>query len=129
MGYELYITRADNFWETNEQPILEDEWENVANADPDLEKSQDDWYQRSNEDGSSEQFHPWIIKSHPERQPLWYMDGAINTKNPDEAARKKLFDLSQKLNAKVLGEEGETYNAEGNQHVITSVKKPWWKIW
>lgn len=114
MGYDLYITRADLPWKIEEEPISEAEWRAVADNDPDLEISKSDIYYRKNDDGSVERFHPWIIKSHPNQPPLWFMDGAIDTKNPDKLVIKKMVELANKLNAKVIGEHGEVYDSDGN---------------
>lgn len=138
MGYEIYITRASDVFETSESPILEDEWKSIASVDSDLAYSKDDWYERKNDDGLVERHHPWILRNHPNRQPLWFMDGAIHTTNPDEDAIKKMFVLANRLSAVVLGEEGETYGSDGKQMVDkpnlsavsgNSAKKPWWRFW
>ena len=46
------------------------------------------------------------------------MDGAIDTKNPDKLVIRKMVELANKLKAKVIGEEGEVYDSDGNsKHV------------
>ena len=114
MGYELYITRAENTWETKEKPILEFEWKAIAENDSELIYSNNDYYDRTNDEGQIERFHPWIIASHPDKPPLWFIDGAIDSKNPDKLTIKKMVELAEKLNAKVIGEDGEVYDSEGN---------------
>jgi len=113
MGYDLHITKAQFDWETKEFPISLSEWEGVATGDPDLRYATENYYQRRTLGGGSERIHPWLLVSHPEEPPLWFMDGAISCKNPDEATIRKMVVLAEKLGARVIGEEGETYDAEG----------------
>jgi hypothetical protein len=114
MSYNLYITRADNFWEAKEFPVKESEWRAVAEADPSLQYSIDDYYERRVEDGQAETIHPWLYMSLPETPPLWYEDGAIVAKNPDPRFIVKMVALAAKLDAHVIGEEGEVYDSSGN---------------
>jgi hypothetical protein len=52
--------------------------------------------------------------NHPDRVPFWYLDGAIETKNPDDRTIRKMVELAGRLGARVLGEEDEVYGADGN---------------
>jgi hypothetical protein len=54
-----------------------------------------------------------IWTTHPDQVPFWFMDGAIQTKNPDRSAIQKMVELARKLNAKVLGEGDEEYGPDG----------------
>jgi hypothetical protein len=131
MGYNLYITRASNFWETKDFPIIESEWLAVAEADPTLSYSTSDYYDQRLEDGHIERIHPWLYVAHPEKPPLWYIGGAIETKNPDTQLISKMVEIADKLNAKVIGEEGEVYDSSGNATSQTEEPPPqtksWWK--
>jgi len=109
VGYELYVTRADSHLETREKPISESEWLAAASADPTLSLSNEDYYERRGPDKTTERFHPWIWSAHPDTPPLWFIDGAINVKNPDPATISKLVELARILKARVIGEEGEEY--------------------
>lgn len=113
MSYEVFITRADVSWETAENPLSESEWLAVANASHELETSKANFYSRKNDDGEIEKYHPWLITSLPNKPPLWFIDGAINTDNPDIVTIKEMVVFSKILNAKVIGEEGEVYNENG----------------
>ena len=50
-----------------------------------------------------------------DRVPFWFIDGAVETKNPDEATVKKMVQLAKKLKARVIGEENEEYGPDGNR--------------
>lgn len=73
----------------------------------------EDYYDRT-VNGNIERTHPVLWMNHPSHVvPFWFMDGAIDTKNPDKATIKKMVELAGKLNAKVLGEEDEEYYLDG----------------
>ncbi len=112
MGYELYITRARSWLETEAAPIPEAEWNAVIISDPELEISLEDYYDRT-KDGVIQRVQPAIWKIHPDRVPFWYGDGAINTKSPDKATICKMAQISQKLRARVLDEADEEYGTDG----------------
>ena len=77
MGYELYITRAEFLWETQENPIAEEEWRAVANADSDLLLDTSSHLDYQVATGEIKRVHPWILKGHPNRSPFWFRDGAV----------------------------------------------------
>ena len=113
MGYELYITRADTWLERRQHPISGPEWDAVVATDAELKWSTQDWYERQSANRRVERFYAVIWITHPEKVPFWFMDGAIQTKNPDQMTIRKMVDLAHKLSAKVLGEEGEEYGPDG----------------
>src|SRR5688500_1543400 len=114
MGYELYITRAKSWLVSKESPIPQDEWDKVVDADPELVLSTDDFYVRK-VGRRTERIHPVIWRKHRDHVPLWFVDGAIQTKNPDVATVKKMVQIAKKLKARVIGEEAEEYGPDGKQ--------------
>ena len=112
MGYDFHITRAADWTQSEQQPISEAEWRELVDADPTLEVCQEDYYARES-NGQREQFHPVIWVTHPGRPCFWHMDGKITKKYPDDALIDKMIEIAQKLNARVLGDDGEEYTAEG----------------
>jgi hypothetical protein len=112
MGYNLYITRANSWLDTKKVPISKLEWESVVASDPSLKLSTQDYYDRMMH-GKIERVHPVLWTSQTDQVPLWFIDGAIDTKNPDKATTIKMVELARRLNAKVLGEEDEEYGMDG----------------
>ncbi|HZH30477.1 MAG TPA: hypothetical protein VEY11_06915 [Pyrinomonadaceae bacterium] len=112
MGYDLYITRAPSWLETEEYPISESEWKVVVAADPSLSVSEDFWFERSKGE-SVERIKAVIWDGHPERVPFWFYDGAISAKNPDDETIEKMVEIAEKLRAHVLGEEDEEHLGGG----------------
>ena len=45
-----------------------------------------------------------------------YRDGEITVKDPDREISRKMFTIAVALKARVQGDEGETYDANGNPH-------------
>ena len=112
MGYDLYITRAESWLDRKKSPIRREEWDSVVAADPELELSTQDYYERQVK-RRIERIYAVIWMVHPDRVPFWFLDGAVETKNPDDATIRKMVTLARKLKAKVLGEEDEEYGSDG----------------
>ncbi|MFH0130041.1 hypothetical protein ACGLHS_07510 [Variovorax sp. VaC1] len=131
MGYEIYITRAPSHLQTKEFPISRGEWQDVADSDDELVYSNEDWYERRLDSGEVERMHPWRYIKHPDRPPLWFSDGAVHTKSPDQATIAKLVSLAKRLNAIVLDEDGgSSYGADGTWkpwEPPADPRLPWWK--
>lgn len=145
MGYDLHITRRDD-WADREVPDISlDEWLSYVKTDTELELT--NAYEIKI--GSESQFqnrpgycewnaHP--TEKAPNARPWFaYWKGSIDTKNPDVATIRKMIQMASALNAKVQGDDGEFYDKESliqlekSQKQETSLareyKKPWWKFW
>ena len=51
----------------------------------------------------------WIDPKTNEKHYFYYWRGKISVKNPSESAIKKMKELASRLDAHVLGDEGEPY--------------------
>ncbi len=142
MGYELHITRSQDWVDSEKNPISLEEWKSFVESSSDFRH-----------DGFAEATTPYgdTIRVENEGLSVWteyskhgedggmawfdYHDGRIVVKNPDEEIIKKMFEVAQFFDAKVQGDEGEVYdeNGESNWEELTapteSKKKHWWKIW
>jgi len=71
---------------------------------------------------------PWARESNDPR-------GCISVKNPDEEILRKMHQIASQLDARVLGDEGEEYDAHGEvladpkDDDSSTHRKPWWKLW
>lgn len=107
MGYDLHITRAEEWAESQDHPITRAEVDALVHKDPELR-----WVSeiRATISGSEEtlviygDFIEWN-RGYPFR----YWEGALTYKNPDEPAMLKLIQLAGALNARVVGDDGEEY--------------------
>ena len=111
MGYEVHITRATEWIRSNEAPITEEDWLAVVDTDPELIVSADDYYDtKDRHTGAVRRVHAVSWTAHPEEPwPLWHDGDEILTKNADEPTIGKMKQLAQRLNARVLGDDGESY--------------------
>lgn len=102
MGYDLHITRAEDWANKDENPISAQEWLELIKDDPELIPSPK----------NGEYFVIWRgTVQYPETWFDW-QDGDIYTKNPDKATLWKLFQMAQRLRAQLQGDDGEVWGAQ-----------------
>jgi hypothetical protein len=97
MGYDVHITRAENWADNAGYEIDVQEWLEMIKDDRDLIPSPE----------NGDQFVVWRgTNKYPETWFSWE-NGNIFTTSPDKATLKKLYQVAQKLNAQVQGDDGE----------------------
>ena len=122
MGYEVHITRAEDWTQGEEHPILDKEWLEVVHSDPTLQVSEDDYLG----DGNAEWQHAVVWLDHSEKPQFWYGGGIITKKNPDERTLQKMTQIAHRLNARVLDDD----NAELGEEEIglfEQNQRSWWR--
>jgi prepilin-type processing-associated H-X9-DG protein len=122
MGYDVGITRKENWWDENGPEIHLNEWIDVVAADRDMRL--DGYAEAQVGDGKilrteNAGLSVWTAYSrHGEGGNMAWFDfrrGSIVVKNPDAEILQKMWSLAQTLSAKVQGDEGEFYDASGRQ--------------
>lgn len=113
MGYDLHITRAECWVESGDHPISLSEWQEIINGDPQLRL-----------ENAAEMIAPSVnlryenigmavctMEDEDEEYPVYfdYRDGRIVVKNPNDQIINKMKEIAEKLNASVIGDEGEIY--------------------
>ncbi len=100
LGYDIYITRAED-WANNESlQITIDEWLALVQSDAELIPV--------TENGQG--FVVWRgTTKYPETWFDW-LAGNIVTKNPDRATMHKMLEIASRLGAKIQGDDGELYD-------------------
>lgn len=99
MGYDIHITRAEDWAQNEGFEISADEWLKIIEEDPEL----------SLEGVNGPYFAVWTGEStYPDPWFDW-SGGNVYTKNPDEPMIEKMISLAQRLNGKVQGDDGEVY--------------------
>jgi len=99
MGYDLHITRKQD-WCDEEGPIISlEDWLKYVATDIEIER-----------DPNNGRHDFLYVKHSGESQPLWWARGEVFTKNPDKETVKKLIGISHALCARVLGDDGESYS-------------------
>jgi hypothetical protein len=120
MSYDLHITRREN-WSSGRSGISLAEW--LAYVDHDPEMRLDGFAEIVAPDGAvirmeSEGLAVWT--AHPLYATgfmAWFNhspSGRVTVASPDEECMKKMWHIAQALNARVQGDEGEFYDADGN---------------
>lgn len=144
MGYELHITRKENWYDKNEQLFIsEDEWKNFLSKDSEMRL--DNFAETKLSNGNllrMEKAGIAVWTANGEDMPVWFdhNSGNITVKNPDEKIIKKMLNIASTFKAKVQGDEGEVYELNAKNEVVSKTqdgritvvfdsKKPWWKFW
>jgi hypothetical protein len=127
VAYELHIQRS--------QPITAEEWMKVIETTDDLKIDGSDWVAINPATKTEIR-----IPRSPETVALWFPDleewikifhfrrGLVSFKatdwnNPKSPVREKAFELAQKLNAEIVGDEGEAYTHSRNETNPNSRRK------
>jgi hypothetical protein len=122
MAYDLRITRAPGDWfESESGGITAEEWLKLVEEDPELSlvpgrASLARWQ------GPSKHPDPWFD---------WWK-GTIKTKSPDPPMVEKMIQMAARLNARVQGDDGETYLSEGRVErdgVVDARPEMDWRRW
>jgi len=124
MGYDVHITRADDWTDSEKTPITLDEWLAYIEADPEMRhdgfaeaRTPEGHTLRIEADGLS----VWTAYSghDPEANTGgWFSwnDGDICVKNPDEEILRKMYAIAQVFDAHVQGDDGEEYDERGESN-------------
>ena len=140
MGYEVHITRKENWFDEAPEISLAD-WLDVVRTDPEMRN--DGYAEATVGDGSvlrveDPSMSVWLAYPGHLRDGnmawMWRSHGNVVTKNPDEAMLQKMAIIAQRLSAKVQGDEGEVYGIDGQLIAEAESRpqrscKPWWRFW
>jgi hypothetical protein len=101
MGYQVHITRAED-WAANEGlAIGREEWRTLVERDPQLRFSPDEGPECAIWKGAADE---------DEGRLLW-CDGNLTAVNPNAALLGKMLELADQLNARVQGDDGRPFTA------------------
>jgi hypothetical protein len=106
MGYDLHITRKEDWSDEDGPTISEAEWRCVIEEDPELQLDTETSCTMS--DGEYV-YAAW----NGEPGALGYYNGEITTKNPEQPLIRKMVSIARRLNATVQGDDGEIYREDG----------------
>ena len=124
MGYDAYITRAPHWIDSEGYEIERNEWLDLIESDGELHLAPE----------YGQCFAVFGDAATSSQRWLDWAQGNVFTKNPDETTLRKMLDLAERLNAKVQGDEGETYigvsplrwiDPEGTMH--STAQRPWYQ--
>ncbi|ASL40900.1 MULTISPECIES: hypothetical protein [Acetobacter] len=116
MGYDVEITRNPLFSRKPGPKITLDEWFNVIRRDPELK-----FFISADAADYGVDTALWI--AHPNGKEsdsaLWCCDGQIVAKYPDEPLLRKMIILAARLDADVVGDNGEYYELDEEGTLIS----------
>ena len=124
MGWDIHITRAAHWAESNKSPITAAEWLALVAADPELRI----------EGKNGPYFAVWSSRAaRPDGGWFDWADGRVTTKNPDRAVLGKSLQLATKLGAAVQDDDGEVYSRPEDSPIdgppTMATRRPWWRFW
>lgn len=115
MGYDLHITRAQDWTDSESIPITGAEWKALVASDPQLELI--GAAEAAAPDGVLRYENPGLARwsGHTTDEEVWFdlRQGRVVVKNPDEATIAKMVAVASALGARVVGDDGETYDSSG----------------
>jgi hypothetical protein len=138
MGYDVYITRGTDWFENNDVQISLEEWLAYVKSDPEMridnkaEAQTSDGILRYENIGLA----VWTSYTrHDEAGNMAWFDfqnGNIVVKNPDKEILTKMCRIAESLQARVQGDEGESYPEALSRSTSTDPApmtkiKSWWK--
>lgn len=99
MGYDLHITRAENWLENQGREISKEEWLALVHEDPELTPDPTNGDCAVLWQGECSRADPWFD---------WY-DGNVYTSDPDREVLAKSLEMAARLQAHVQGDDGVRY--------------------
>jgi len=113
MGYDVHITRKKDWFDEDGPHITEDEWRAYVASDSEMVMS--GVAEHTNPQGETIRLtHPLLTewRRHSSGSVVWfsYFEGSLTVKNPDDECLAKMRQVAAKVQARVQGDEGETYD-------------------
>ena len=102
MGYNCYISKRVH-WCDEGDDITINQWLNIIETDPSLSRDQK----------NGDYFAIWQDTATAEFYWLDWNEGNIYSKNPPQSLRIKMHAIANTLNARLIGDDGESYAENG----------------
>ncbi len=136
MGYDVHITRKDDWSDTNGPAIAREEWLEFVNGDKSMRLEREALVSNDRGEAFSVQdetlavWKDWSGRVEGKSEAwMWHGAGNVMAKNPDAAILGKMFLIADSMGAKLQGDGGEVYNSIGEVDRQDRSKKRWWKFW
>ncbi|WP_238015036.1 hypothetical protein KZZ52_33900 [Dactylosporangium sp. AC04546] len=108
MGYDLHITRAEDWLDAEARPIGRDEWNSYAGRHPDMVA--EGWVEWA--DVGREPIYDWP-SGNEERSSLSWRNGEVVVTGVYTDHLPGLVTIAADLGANLIGDDGERYSTEG----------------
>ena len=145
MGYEVHITRRQHWLDEDGPSIGLNEWLKVVHSDPEMHyegPTKEEALAAGNSTISPEEPGLAVWRAYSKHGPdavalFCHYEDHVTATNPDEEILRKVWKLAHRLKAKVQGDDGEIYGADGKVMSAAEAiaaglsiqRKPWWKFW
>jgi hypothetical protein len=115
MGYDVHITRKEEWSDEKGPRITEAEWQAYVKSDPEMVIT--GAAEHTNPQGDTIRLTQPLLsewRHHSSGHPVWfsYFEGSLSVKNPDDECLAKMRHIATRLHARVQGDEGEFYDAQ-----------------
>jgi len=115
MGYDVHITRKEEWSDEKGPPITEAEWQAYVKSDPEMVIT--GAAEHTNPQGETIRLTQPLLtewRHHSSGHAVWfsYFEGSLCVKNPDDECLAKMRRIATRLHARVQGDEGEFYDEE-----------------
>ena len=104
MGYDVHITRKAHWAEEHGPGISMDEWQQYVDDHPECH-----WFEIAGRKQKPDDAVVVYDSSGSELGPIWWQGGEVRTKNPPLELVSYMIGAANMLNARVMGDDGETY--------------------
>jgi hypothetical protein len=140
VGYDVHITRAEEWTDSEKWPISREDW--LAYVEQDPEMRLDCAAETTTTEGETLRYESaglavWTAYSgHGVNGNMaWfdYREGRVVVKNPDDQILGKMVEIARDLDANVQGDDGERYDDPGTIKTSTASPErvrsatPWWR--
>lgn len=107
MAYDVHLVRTTHWFEAASNPVTKHDVDRLIASDPELEWSTEDWIDMHDGRGKTVTRYFMILwKGQP---CFWWYRDQIKCAGPSEVQVEKLVAMAEKLNANVVGDDGEAY--------------------
>ena len=101
MGYDIHVTRREHWSDEGDPQISLQEWLEYVATDSEITA-----------DPQNPEPENSLVHLRGEEWPLWWYEGELCTKNPDESVILKLAQVARRLDARVLDDDDEIYSID-----------------
>lgn len=127
MGYDIHITRKEEWSDENGPRISEDEWRAFVASDSEMVMT--GVAECTNPQGETIRLTRPLLtewRGHSSGSTVWfhYFEGSVAVKNPDDECLAKMRQVAIKLRARLRGDEGEFYDEPAAPSNVQA-KKSW----
>lgn len=142
MAYDMHITRKTDWADQDGPEIEREEWmayvliDKSLQLDRDRAEAVDPRVASRTKEPTHVRWTGWEGRMEGVREAwMWLENGNVMASDADAAFRRKLFLVADSLNARLMGDDGEIYNSNGEPEsgraklTEDGRKRAWWKFW